>query len=144
MAKLLVETTGSFMLVDPYTSDVIYADGQSVVESSQFIQARASIGQVKVLLGDLSKDATTEEWKEYLKSSDRNMKLALASFASTYGPQDEPEEVGPSFEDIHQVVASLHETAFQKDGKPKVGALKDFFPKMNTELRDAYWEWANK
>lgn len=142
--KVLVETQGSFMLVDPYTGEVIDSDGCSVVTSSQFIQARVSVGQVRVHLGELSNEATTEEWREFLKASDGNTKLALASFESKFGPSHEPESIGPSFEDIRDVVATLDADAFQKDGKPKVGALKTLFPEMNTELRDAYWEWANK
>ena len=142
MTKLLVETAGDFMLVDAYTGDILDSTGCSIVQSSQFIQARVSVGQVIVHLGNLRDDATTEEWTAYLKDSE-DFTLAKAAFESAFSLNTTPKPVGPSFEEIDAIVAtSLVKEDFQKDGKPKVGALKAAgISEMNTELRDAYWEW---
>jgi hypothetical protein len=134
--RLLVEPTGPFMLIDSYTGDIVDSEGASVVRQSQFIQARVAAGQINVLLGGLMDTATTEEWKEYLKGSGGKKDLAIASFESAFKPQS-----GPDFSVIDQAVQSLLEEDFQKDGKPKVGPLKVLIPEINTELRDAYWEW---
>lgn len=143
MTKVLVETTGDFMLVDAYNGDIIEATGCSVVGSTQFVQARIAAGQLTLHLGGLNDEATSEEWAAYLKESG-NFNLAKAAFESAFriGSQKE-EPVGPSFEDIDAIVAtSLMAEDFQKDGKPKVGALKAAgLSEMNVELRDAYWEW---
>ena len=140
MTKLLVETTGDFMLVDAYTGDLLDSGGCSVVGTSQFIQARVSVGQVIVHLGNLRDDATTEEWKAYLKDSG-DFALAKAAFESAFSLTAPPKPVGPSFEEIDSIVAMLSDDDFQKDGKPKVGAIKAAGLQINTEVRDAYWEW---
>lgn len=55
--KITVETTGDFMLHDPYTLDTIEASGQSTVRRSAFIDARLQSGDLKQVGGKKQKAA---------------------------------------------------------------------------------------
>jgi hypothetical protein len=60
--KILVETTGSFMLMDRLTRTLIPHDQPAEVELNPFIQERIDAGQLRVLEGDLPKpEAEAEE-----------------------------------------------------------------------------------
>jgi len=85
--KLLLETTGGFQLQDDTSRVLIRAVGLTVADKTSFVEWRAACGQIRIKaqLGDL---ATDEEWLAYLKASDGDETLAVASFLSAY-PLDE-------------------------------------------------------
>lgn len=45
--KIKVETTGEFMLIDPYTGDTVPADGSAEVRATTFISEKILAGQLK-------------------------------------------------------------------------------------------------
>lgn len=96
--RMIVETTGDFQLVDAETGFLVRFDRPSVPPVTSFIQAMA--GSKLRILGNVSDEATDEEFEVYLKESGGDVKLAMASFISAFPDPDtkavEPEpEVKP-------------------------------------------------
>lgn len=75
MAKILIETTGQFELVDFSQAGLVVQANRPTVSSddSSFISSRASIGQVKTL-ATLSDEATDEEFEKYWTESKSEVK----------------------------------------------------------------------
>lgn len=82
--KLLVQTTGAFSLIDPITGDDVMRRRPSVVRSSTFIGDRVARGQIKVFSNELSDDVTDQVFADWLKESDGNIDLAVASFVEAH------------------------------------------------------------
>lgn len=94
--KLLVETTGQFMLVDAITGDILEAHRPSVVRSTSFITARATIGQVGVIHNQLPEEASDEEFAKFWRDSGGDKDLAVDSYlASLFPVSDEDNEEAP-------------------------------------------------
>jgi hypothetical protein len=81
--KILVETTGEFQLVDPYTMELLPSDRPAVVTSTSFVETRCAKGEVTVL-SQLKDDATDEEFVEYWKEGSD---IAVESFKSKFAPE---------------------------------------------------------
>lgn len=86
---LLVETTGPFMLTDPLTKTEIQWNRPTVVRDSYFIHARASIGQISVLLNDVPDHITDDDFVGFYTESLNDKELAVASFHSWYSAEPE-------------------------------------------------------
>jgi len=82
--KLLLETTGDFMLMDRSQDISIEADRPAVVSNTPFIEARLGMGNLRVL-GQLNDEATDEEFKQYLRDCVGDVALAVESFLSSFG-----------------------------------------------------------
>ena len=89
MTKLLIETTGEFMLVD-YTQGnlVIESDRPTVATRTDFVSGRSANGQLKVL-ANLDDEASDVEFAKYWVDSGKDSRLAIDSFLSAYGDQVE-------------------------------------------------------
>lgn len=83
--KILVETSGSFMLLDPYNGQEVQHNRPSVVVVTGFIEVKIAQGDLKVLSPELREEATDAEFAKYWKDSDRKAELAVASFVSAFG-----------------------------------------------------------
>lgn len=85
MTRSILETTGDFQLIDFETNTLIRFQGPTLVEQADtaFIQARITIGHLK-LIGVVNDEATDEELLKYIKESDGNYELAVASFMSAF------------------------------------------------------------
>lgn len=88
--KLLVETTGDFMLSCPYTAQVISSSRPSVVSSTPFIEARMGMRQIKVFSNKLGADATDAEFEKYWLETLGDPDFAIDSFLSAYEIRPEP------------------------------------------------------
>lgn len=88
--KVLVETTSNIMLLDPNTGDAIDDVVPTLTVWTAFLEARAGLGQVRVLHRGFTDAATNEEWLEYLKASGGKLDLAIPSFIATFGMQEAP------------------------------------------------------
>lgn len=134
--KHLIETKGAFMLIDPQTRQVIPENRPSVVTSTTFLEERISKGQVSLVAADISEGATDEEFATYWTEKPE---IAVEAFLSKFdeGPLLDPELV----KDLEAAVELLAEGDFQKDGKPKVGALDKLIEgtKIDTAIRDTFW-----
>ena len=86
--KLLVETTGTFQLVDEKTGHLIRHHGKSVVPPSPFINERTGTGQLTVV-AKVNDEATDAEWLKYAKESNGDDELAVESFVSAF-PIEKP------------------------------------------------------
>ncbi len=91
--KYLVETTGDFMLIDPDGTQIRH-DGYSVVKHSPFIQERVVAGQIRTV-AEVNDEATDTDWLDYVKDSDGDLDLALASFVSTYPTEGKKKKEEP-------------------------------------------------
>lgn len=90
MRKILVETVGSFQLVDHDRSNpVMRHEGYTVVQCTDFVTYRISLGQVTIV-AELKDEATDAEWLRYLESSDNDLDLAREAFLSTFGKSAAP------------------------------------------------------
>lgn len=98
--KMIVETTGSFGLLDPYTGDYLPFNRPCVVNTNEFMATRISLEQLK-LLGMVTDKATDKEFVAYLKDSGKPSKkatdLAVASFISAFEPEEDKPKVKPKF-----------------------------------------------
>jgi hypothetical protein len=86
MSLSLVETIGDFQLIDD-TRQHIPANRPAVVEMGHFFQARALIGQLRLVQAELKPTATDAEFLTYWRESDGDRDLAIASFVSAFGPK---------------------------------------------------------
>ena len=78
MSKLLVVTTGDFMLMTP--GGLVWADRPSIVEPNHFIDGRVSAGQAKVLRNDLPDEADDEAFALFIKEHDGDVDAALENY----------------------------------------------------------------
>lgn len=81
MSKSIVETTGSFELIEPYQA--VPYNRPAVVEQTHFLTVREGLGQIRVLVVGLDDAATDAEFARYIKDSE-NVTLAIAAFAEKY------------------------------------------------------------
>lgn len=138
--KHLVETSGSFMFMDPETLAEIHATRPTVVTSNNFVEGRVAKGELKILGSNISEKATDEEFLEYWKE---NREIAVDAFLSKFGTVDEGTPLDEELmKALEEAVEILQEGDFQKDGKPKVGALDKLVEghKVDTAIRDQFWE----
>lgn len=91
MSKALVETTGSFMLVDPFTRNVVEFNRPCVVEWSSFIEQRVGLKQLRLLGSNLTEGGTDEEFQAYLKEVPEPEKLefAVSAFLEAFTVREE-------------------------------------------------------
>jgi len=82
--KCIVETTGMFLLVNT-NGEEVRATRPSVVTNTNFIETRLQKEQLKILARGLPDSATDAEFKEFLKASPDDVKLAVASFCGKFG-----------------------------------------------------------
>ncbi len=94
MTKLLVETTGSFILIDFENGTEIQDGRPTVVSESSFVSARAALGQIRVL-DTLTDDATDEEFAKYFKESNGDTELAISAFKTSFSSSAETPTVKP-------------------------------------------------
>ena len=88
MKRLLIETTGDFMLVDYGAGAVeIEAHRPTVVESTNFVQDRISRDQIAVL-GEVNADATDAAFIETLANS-KDIQMAVDAFLAEF-PLEKP------------------------------------------------------
>ena len=88
MKRLLIETTGSFMLIDYAAGGVqIEAHRPTVADSTSFVQDRIARGQISVL-GEVNKDATNEAFLETLENS-KDVQMAVDAFLAEF-PLEKP------------------------------------------------------
>mgnify|MGYP007079340912 FL=1 len=82
--KILCETTGDFMLMDFSTNQRIPAHRPAVITMTNFFSQRSMLGQLNKF-GDVTDEATDEEFAKYVKESDGDITLAIESFLATFG-----------------------------------------------------------
>lgn len=89
MSKLLVETTGDFMLVDYDQKGLVIEHSRpTVTNPTTFVQTRTSLGQLRVV-AELTDEATDEEFAKYVKESDGDIELAVDSFKTAFAASNE-------------------------------------------------------
>jgi len=84
--KCIVETTGSFMLLNS-TGEEINANRPSVVVHTDFVdeQQTSRPKQLNILASGLPLDATDAEFEKFLKDSNDDEALAIESFCAAHG-----------------------------------------------------------
>lgn len=82
--KVLVETTSNIMLLDPNTGEVIDDRVPTLVTWTAFLEARAGLGQVRVLHRGFRPEATNDDWLDCLQQSGE-LRLAIDAFISEFG-----------------------------------------------------------
>lgn len=87
LMKLLIETTGDFLLLDPSSGLEIHWNRPTVSPMTNYIQHRMAFGQLNVIANDLGDDATDEEFEKYFLDSKRDQDLAVQSFIAAFGPE---------------------------------------------------------
>jgi hypothetical protein len=86
--KLLVETTGKFMLLDLGGNQQVPSQRPGVVARNTFIETRVA-GDQLTILGQVSDEATDAEFAKYwAESEDRD--LAIESFMAAYPHEPKP------------------------------------------------------
>lgn len=84
MTKILVETTGSFMLMNPQTGEEIPNDRPAVVRNSNFVSQRAGVDQIKILATSLPDEASDQEFQAYWSE---DPEIAVEAFLSQYSEE---------------------------------------------------------
>lgn len=81
--KLLVETTGPFILMDYSQDKLVEHDRPTVVKHSNFIQLSVSQSRLKIL-GAVSDEATDAAFVEALEGS-KDIVVAVEAFLAEFG-----------------------------------------------------------
>lgn len=89
---VLLETTGSFQLIDEL-GQLVPAHRPAVVEFSNLLQSRAVKGEILVVSNRLKTEATDAEFAKFWSESEGDRELAISSFLSAYGANEEAEVV---------------------------------------------------
>lgn len=85
---MLVETSGPFQLSDMGSKNpLISSRNPTVVEATNFVQHRISLGQIKIL-GKVREGATNEDFMKCLADCDGDCALATASYLSECGLEE--------------------------------------------------------
>lgn len=87
--KLIVETTGAFMLT--LVGGNIEAFRPSVVENSERLQQHISEKRVKVLVPDVDESATDESFAEFYRDHDKDKEAAIENFLNSLSGEPEAE-----------------------------------------------------
>jgi hypothetical protein len=90
MSKLLVETSGEFMLIDTAGNQEIPSNRPAVIRSTPFSNRFAGTGQLVIIVSDLPDEATDAEFAQYWEEAG-DRELAIQSFTSAFEPEQEPE-----------------------------------------------------
>lgn len=133
----LIETTGKFLLIDPFFRKEIAHDRPTVVKFTSFIQDRLANGQLNLLAGDIGDERTDEEFLAYWLE---NPEIAVEAFLSEFADTTELSEDAMAL--LNSALELMQADDFQKDGKPKVGALNKVLEdelKVDTKIRDQFW-----
>lgn len=96
ITKAIVETVGSFEYVDLATGSLAEGHRPSVVQMSPFIQTKINDGKIKLILGDLPKEANNKDFLTFWKESGGDIDLASQSYASTFGKTAEKKPAPPA------------------------------------------------
>lgn len=92
ITKAIVETVGSFEYIDTLTGHLCEGHRPSLVQMSAFIQDKINEGKIKLILGDLPKEANNKDFLSFWKESGGNIELAAASYASTFNKKVQVEK----------------------------------------------------
>lgn len=84
--KMLVETSGSFMLQDMQSGEVVSNSRPSVVSNSSFFASRIVIKHLNLLVPDVPDSITDDEWVTLLKTAKGDKKKAIASLRELISP----------------------------------------------------------
>ena len=84
--KMLVSTKGDFMLVNPQNGEEVRWNRPSVVREATFISEKLSTGVLQLHAATLPDTADDAGWAEWLKASDGNTDLAVASYITSFDP----------------------------------------------------------
>ena len=81
--KLIVETTGEFMLIAG-NGTIVPHDRPAVLPADGWVQQQVAIGQLRVLPHQLADAASDAEFAEWLAASDGDKELAVVSYAEAH------------------------------------------------------------
>lgn len=95
MAKLLVKTSGDFMLTSPTDRFEVEPGRPYVVPQCAFCDQFAALGRLSVLRTDLPDSANDADWMGFWTESHGNLDLAIESYLSTLDVDPEPEAAAP-------------------------------------------------
>lgn len=84
MSKMIVKTTGSFILLDNSAHQTVGHARPYVVEMTGYLQQRAATKQLEVLSAALKEDASDAVFKTFWDSSNKQEDLAIAAFLSVW------------------------------------------------------------
>lgn len=93
--KVLIETRGSFMLVDPYTGDQVRPHRPHVVTHTPFIETRIANKQLRLVNAEITDEATDEEFATFWAEAEGDRELAVESFVAKFTEGAEPEKPAP-------------------------------------------------
>lgn len=88
--KLLVETTGAFMLLDRSQSVEIAENRPTVVESNHFVQNKIAVKQINVL-GKVNDAGSDKEFEAFWQESE-DAGLAVRAFLGSFAVEDETQK----------------------------------------------------
>lgn len=88
--KLLVETTGPFLLVQTTTGMEVPYNRPCVILADGWFQNQVALGQVKTLSNPLPENETDADFLGYWKECDGDREMAVQSFLSQFELKVEP------------------------------------------------------
>lgn len=93
MSKILLNTTGEFMLYDVANGDMVEHFRPYLVTPSNFFHQRLSLGQLKVVADGFPSEANDADWAKVLAASEGDVELAVAAYKAELAgekPDDKP------------------------------------------------------
>lgn len=94
MAKLIVETTGAFMLMDG-RGNFVPTDRPAVLPVSPFVDERRGRAQLRILSDQLPDEANDAEWAEWWAEAKGDRDLAIESYVAKFAADEVDGEPPP-------------------------------------------------
>ena len=75
------------MLLDPQSGHEIHHNRPTVVPTSNFVQSRTAVNQIKVLSNEVPDNFTDADFKKFWDDSKPDAELAIQSFLASFAPK---------------------------------------------------------
>lgn len=112
MKRCIVQTKGDFVLLNT-TGEAIESHRPTVVAMTSFVETRLQKDELKVFARHLPREATDEEFREFLKESENDVELAVNSFCAKFGINPDGENLDVELENEDKTLDA--DTKDQKD-----------------------------
>jgi len=139
--KVIIETVGLYMYIDPHNGQVIESDRPCVAVLTPYISQKIAEGVIELLISNLPMIASDKEFEAHLKSfgdAENGKNAAIASFASVFGIDEngnkvpgfvEPQKEKTDEEIMAELEAEEKEKATKAEEENKNSVLKNLFTK---------------
>lgn len=119
--KLMMQTTGEFMLLCPYSGQIIEPGRPHVVTPTEFFQDRIARGQLRVVGRELPDEATDKDFAAWWQESPET---AVEGYPTSFEGLDQAARVNTNAVQTSGIAKATPEEKAEKLLQPKKGRKK--------------------